>query len=175
MNILITGGAGYIGSIVANYFLKKKHSVTIIDNLSKGYKFLIPKSAVFINSDISNKNKITKLLKKKNFQVLIHLAGLTDVEESMLKSKKYIDNNFNKSKIFFEICQKFKTTKYLSGQGGKNYLNLDTFLNNDIHVEFLENILPQDYFQPNNKNHFIGDISSIDFILNTDNKKESIT
>ena len=65
MNILITGGAGYIGSIVANYFLEKKHDVTIIDNLSKGYKFLIPKSAIFINSDISNKNKITKILKKK--------------------------------------------------------------------------------------------------------------
>ena len=123
MNILITGGAGYIGSIVANYFLEKKYNVTIIDNLSKGYKFLIPKSAVFINSDIANKNKITKLLKKKKFQVLIHLAGLTDVEESMMNSKKYIDNNFKKSKIFFEICQKFKLNKIIFSSTAAVYAN----------------------------------------------------
>ena len=123
MNILITGGAGYIGSIVANYFLDKKYNVTIIDNLSKGYKFLIPKAAFFINSDIANKNKITKLLKEKKFQVLIHLAGLTDVEESMIKSKKYIDNNFKKSKIFFEICQKFKLNKIIFSSTAAVYAN----------------------------------------------------
>ena len=45
---LITGGAGYIGSTVANYFLDKKYKITIIDNLSRGYKFLIPKKANFL-------------------------------------------------------------------------------------------------------------------------------
>ena len=52
MNILITGGAGYIGSVVANYFIDLKHQVTIIDNLSRGYEFLIPKKAIFLKSDI---------------------------------------------------------------------------------------------------------------------------
>ena len=106
MNILITGGAGYIGSTVANYFLDKNHKVTIIDNLSRGYKFLIPKKAKFIKSDISNINKVSKLLNNNNFNLLIHLAGLTDVEESMLKPKKYVNNNFYKSKTFFDLCNK---------------------------------------------------------------------
>ena len=66
MNILITGGAGYIGSVVANYFIDLKHQVTIIDNLSRGYKFLIPKKAIFLKSDISDKKKYLIYFLKEN-------------------------------------------------------------------------------------------------------------
>ena len=48
MNVLITGGAGYIGSTVANLFLDKKHKVSIIDNLSTGKKSNIPKKSIFL-------------------------------------------------------------------------------------------------------------------------------
>ena len=65
MNILITGGAGYIGSHAANIFLDHGHQVTIIDNLVNGHSLLIPKKAEFLNSDISDENKISSLLKKK--------------------------------------------------------------------------------------------------------------
>ena len=98
MNILITGGAGYIGSVVANHFIDLKHQVTIIDNLSRGYEFLIPKKAIFLKSDISDKKIISNLLSKRKFNFVIHLAGLTDMKESLKKPKKYIHNNCHKSK-----------------------------------------------------------------------------
>ena len=65
MNILITGGAGYIGSHVAYLLLEKGYNVTIIDNLSRGSKKFIPKKANFIKCDIGNKFSINRILKKK--------------------------------------------------------------------------------------------------------------
>ena len=56
MKVLITGGAGYIGSNTSLIFLDRGHDVTIIDNLVTGYKKLIPKKAHFIESDISDTN-----------------------------------------------------------------------------------------------------------------------
>ena len=64
MNVLITGGAGYIGSTVANLFLDKKHKVSIIDNLSTGKKSNIPKKSIFYKCDISDKKKVKKILKR---------------------------------------------------------------------------------------------------------------
>ena len=63
MNVLITGGAGYIGSTVANLFLDRKHKVSIIDNLSTGKKINVPKRSIFYKCDISDKKK-----SKENFK-----------------------------------------------------------------------------------------------------------
>ena len=63
MNVLITGGAGYIGSSVAWLFIDKGHKVTIIDNLIKGKKSNIPKKSKFINSDIADIKKLKKKYK----------------------------------------------------------------------------------------------------------------
>lgn len=103
MNILITGGAGYIGSTVANLFLEKKHKVTIIDNLSTGNKKNIPKKSFFYNCDISNEKKIKKIL-KNNFDVVLHFAAFVNNEESINNPKKYFVNNYEKSKIFLNLC-----------------------------------------------------------------------
>ncbi len=65
MEILITGGAGYIGSHVAYLLVDKGYKITIIDNLITGNKKLVPTKANFIKCDINNVKKINKLLKKK--------------------------------------------------------------------------------------------------------------
>ena len=72
-NILLTGGAGYIGSHVANYLLDKGCKVTIIDNLSTGYKRLIPKKSKFLNCDIANVKKVSQIIKDGNFDIVMHL------------------------------------------------------------------------------------------------------
>ena len=123
MKVLISGGAGYIGSTVANYLLDKNYKVTIIDNLSKGYKFLLPKKATFIKTDISNKIKISKLLQKEKFDYLIHLAALSNVEESVFNPKKYLINNFEKSKIFFDTCMKYGLNKIIFSSTAAVYKN----------------------------------------------------
>ena len=103
MNILVTGGAGYIGSHTSHLLIDKGHEVTIVDNLIQGDEKLVPKKANFINADISDENKIKKLLQNK-FDLVMHFAGLVKVEESILYPKKYQEYNFEKAKIFLNLC-----------------------------------------------------------------------
>ena len=106
MNILLTGGAGYIGSNTALALLDRGHQITIIDNLSTGNKNLVPSNANFIKCNINDSEVITKILQKNNFDALIHFAGFVQVEESVRNPDKYFDNNTLNSKILFETCIK---------------------------------------------------------------------
>ena len=83
MNILLTGGAGYIGSHTANVFLDNGYRVAIIDNLVNGDESLIPKKAEFLKCDISDQDKVSSFLEKNKFDLVIHFAGLTRVGESV--------------------------------------------------------------------------------------------
>ena len=72
------------------------------------------------------------------------------------------------SSLILNICKKLGAKKYVSGPGGKNYLDENEFFINDIELEYLENILPGEYPQMHPKIGFINDISALDFILNVD-------
>ena len=124
MKVLITGGAGYIGSTTANLFIDKKHKVTIIDNLSTGNKKNIPKKANFVNCSIDNKKKISNLLKKIQFDLVIHFAAFINVEESVLKPKKYYNNNYLKTLKFVHICKEYGINKIIFSSTASVYGNL---------------------------------------------------
>ena len=106
MNILITGGAGYIGSHTALALIDSGHQVTIIDDLSTGSKQLLPHNAKFIKCNINNEEVVTKLIKNNKFDALIHFAGFIQVEESVKDPKKYFENNTNNAIKLFNICHK---------------------------------------------------------------------
>ncbi len=106
MKILLTGGAGYIGSHAAIALLEDGHKVTVIDNLSTGNKKLIPPSANFVNCNINDVKTISEILQKEKFDALMHFAGYIEVEESVSNPKKYFDNNTKNSKILFDTCIK---------------------------------------------------------------------
>ena len=106
MKILLTGGAGYIGSHAAIALLEDGHKVTVIDNLSTGNKKLIPPSANFVNCNINDVTTISEILQKEKFDALMHFAGYIEVEESVSNPKKYFDNNTKNSKILFDTCIK---------------------------------------------------------------------
>ena len=94
-NILITGGAGYIGSHIVELLVNKRFNVFIVDNLSTGYKRLINKKAKFFNLNINNFLKIRKIIQENKINSVIHLAANLDVNESQKKPKKYYLNNVN--------------------------------------------------------------------------------
>ena len=107
-NILITGGAGYIGSHTTEIFIKNKKKVYIVDNLSTGYRRLINKRAIFYKLNISNKNQIKKIIVKNNIDSIIHLAAVLSVGESERKPKKYKKINVEGTKILLEAIKNTK-------------------------------------------------------------------
>ena len=124
LNVLLTGGAGYIGSHVAHLLIDKGHSVTIIDNLTTGNKRLIPKKAKLYICDIANRPKVSKIINKQKFNLVMHFAGLIRVDESIKKPKKYIIHNYEKSKIFFNICFENNLRKLIFSSSASIYGNI---------------------------------------------------
>ncbi len=92
MKILVTGGAGFIGSHVADKLIEKGHEVHIADNLSGGFRHNIPDKAVFHQLDIRD-SKFTGLWKAHNFEALYHLAAQMDVRKSVADPKFDADIN----------------------------------------------------------------------------------
>ncbi len=103
-NILITGGAGYIGSHVTNLLIDNGYNVTVVDNLITGNEKLVPKKAHLEICDISDISKVKKIITKKNYDAVMHFAGLIRVDESVKYPKKYFEYNYEKAKIFLETC-----------------------------------------------------------------------
>ncbi len=103
-NILITGGAGYIGSHIAEILVKKNQKVFIIDNLSTGYRKLINKKAKFFKISINEKNKISSIIKKNKIDSIIHLAGSLIIEEGEKYPKKYFKNNVEGTRNLILAC-----------------------------------------------------------------------
>ncbi len=92
-NILVTGGAGYIGSHIVEQLIKTKARIIIIDNLATGYKKLINKKAIFIKGDIKNFKKLSKTVNKYQIDSIIHLAAYLNISEAERNKKKYYQNN----------------------------------------------------------------------------------
>ena len=95
MKILITGGAGFIGSHIADALIKQGHSVRLYDNLTPQVHTQIPEylneEAEFINGDIRNRDALTKAI--KNVEVIFHEASVVGVAQSMYQIHKYTDVN----------------------------------------------------------------------------------
>lgn len=94
-NILVTGGAGYIGSVISHYLLTKDLKVFIIDNLSRGHRRLINKDTYFFKLSLDNKKEIRKIVIQNNIDTVIHLAAYIKVDESIKNPSLYFKNNVN--------------------------------------------------------------------------------
>jgi UDP-glucose 4-epimerase len=105
MNILITGGAGYIGSHIAEQLVNKKYDIIILDNLKTGHKKLINKKAIFIKGDIKNKKLLIRIIKRYNIQRIIHLAALLNVNEAERNKLKYEINNIQGTRNLIFACK----------------------------------------------------------------------
>ncbi len=93
MDILVTGGAGYIGSTTAAYFLRAGHHVTVYDNLSHGHRAAIPAEATFIKGDIGDRGALDILFQSQHFDAVVHFAAFIEAGESMANPGKYFHNN----------------------------------------------------------------------------------
>ena len=103
-NILITGGAGYIGSHISEILVKKKKNIFILDNLSTGYKKLINKKAKFFKFDINNKKKIRSIIVNNKIDSVIHLAASLIIGEGEKFPKSYYKNNVIGTQNLMSAC-----------------------------------------------------------------------
>ena len=124
-NILITGGAGYIGSHVAEVLVKKKYNVIIFDNLITGHKKLINKKAKFIKGDIKNFNKLSKVIKNFNINSIIHLAAFLNVSEAEKNKKKYYKNNVIGTLNLVKACKNSKVRNIIFSSSCSVYGNVN--------------------------------------------------
>jgi UDP-glucose 4-epimerase len=104
-NILVTGGAGYIGSHIIELLIKQKYKVFVIDNLSTGYKRLINKKAKFYKLNINNLKKIKKIIKENKIDSIIHLAASVSVGGSIKNNKLFYDNNVKGTLNIIKACK----------------------------------------------------------------------
>ena len=93
MNIFVTGGAGYIGSICVEELLNAGHSVTVFDNLSEGHRAAIDTRASFSEGDLMDVPALTRAMANANAEAVMHFAANALVGESMTNPVKYFRNN----------------------------------------------------------------------------------
>lgn len=91
MRLLVTGGAGFIGSHVVKILLKGEHKVTVYDNLSSGHEEQIPKTAKFIKGDLLDQTSLEAAL--KGHDAVVHMAAKIEVGESVKKPVEFAQNN----------------------------------------------------------------------------------
>ena len=104
-NILITGGAGYIGSHIVEQLVKTKSNVIILDNLVTGSKRLINKKAKFIKCDIKDKTKLAKIINDYKINSIIHLAAYLNIREAEKNKKNYYENNVKGTLNLVNACK----------------------------------------------------------------------
>ena len=104
-NILITGGAGYIGSHISEILINNKKKIFILDNLSTGHRKLLNKKAKFIFGDIRDKKKLVKILNNYKIDSVIHLAAALSVGESQKNPSKYRSINIGGTKILLSSIE----------------------------------------------------------------------
>ncbi|WP_306204795.1 UDP-glucose 4-epimerase GalE [Actinoplanes sp. RD1] len=95
MKLLVTGGAGYVGSVTSRLLLEAGHEVTVLDNLSNGHREAVAPGATFVEADI--KDAATVLTPEAGFDAVLHFAGLIQAGESMHKPELYWDHNVKRS------------------------------------------------------------------------------
>ncbi len=93
MNVLVTGGAGYIGSHAVRRLLAGGHKVAVLDNLYRGHRAAVPDNVSFIHADLRETDKVKAALKGNQIDCVMHFAALAYVGESVTEPLTYYDNN----------------------------------------------------------------------------------
>ncbi|GAC1445885.1 MAG: UDP-glucose 4-epimerase GalE [Pyrinomonadaceae bacterium] len=93
MNILVTGGAGYIGSVVTEELIKDNHAVCVYDSLYKGHRAAIDRQAKFVRADLRDGETLRQTLNENKIEAVIHMAADSLVGESVGNPSKYYRNN----------------------------------------------------------------------------------
>jgi UDP-glucose 4-epimerase len=113
VRVLVTGGAGYIGSAVAAELLRAKHEVIVYDNLSHGFRKAVPSGAKLIQGDIADIEKLSAAIRQHSVEAVMHFAALIEAGESMQVPERYFRNNTAGSLALLETMLKTGVKRFV--------------------------------------------------------------
>ncbi len=122
MNVLVTGGAGFIGSHIADTLLAAGHRVVVVDNLHTGHKENVPQGATFYEVDICDRAALAEVFAKEQIQTISHQAARANVRESMNDPVAYAKVNILGSLNLLELARQSNCRKIVfASTGGAVY------------------------------------------------------
>lgn len=113
MKVLVTGGAGYIGSICVEQLLDQGYRVVVVDNLSEGHRAAVDPRAEFFELDLSDRPELFRLLEQQRPDAVMHFAASALVGESMKNPSKYFRNNVANGINLLEACVQAGTRRFV--------------------------------------------------------------
>ncbi|MEL7647995.1 MAG: UDP-glucose 4-epimerase GalE [Sedimentibacter sp.] len=128
MNILVTGGAGYIGSHTCVSLIESGHTVTVMDNLCNSkvetidkIELITGKKVTFYNIDVTNESEVDRIFSKHDFDAIIHFAGLKSVGESVSKPLDYYYNNLLGTIVVCRVSLKYGVKRFVFSSSATVY------------------------------------------------------
>jgi len=121
MNVLVTGGAGYVGSIVAEELLNKGYKVVILDNLQQGHKEAVLPEAELVTADICDAEALGRDFHRYQIDAVMHMAAETVIEYSMTDPRRYFHNNIVGGINLLDIMLKHQVDKLIFSSSAAIY------------------------------------------------------
>jgi UDP-glucose 4-epimerase len=125
MNILVTGGAGYIGSATAEALVKAGHAVTVYDSLVTGHRQAVPTDATFVQADLSDSHALIETLTREKFDAVMHFAAFIEAGESMKEPGRFFQNNFSNSLRLMENAMRAGVKRFVFSSTAAVYQSSD--------------------------------------------------
>ena len=125
MNVLVTGGAGYIGSATAEALAKAGHAVTVYDSLITGHRQAVPNEAAFVQADLSDSQALIEVLTREKFDAVMHFAAFIEAGESMKEPGRFFQNNFTNSLKLMENMTRAGVKRFVFSSTAAVYQSSD--------------------------------------------------
>lgn len=135
MRILVTGGAGFIGSAASRRLIQAGHEVTVLDSLVTGHRLAVPEAASFIQGDLADPDLVHKTLETGRFEAVLHFAAFIEAGESMRDPGRYFRNNLAHSLALIEACCEAGVRRFVLSSTAAVYASSDEPLSEEAPLQ----------------------------------------